>query len=251
MATLHLVDGTGFGEWLKQAREARGLTLDDLTRETKISLRNLEALEHGKLGLMPVFYQRAEVRAVARAMGLDEGVAVDRLDAAIAPSVLQSEPKAAHSKPRPALAEGFVALSLGALVLAVVWTGSAMVGGTPATPLPAAAGQPERVAAVPQPPSLTESPAQAPADVALTDTPAEEVETSPGALAVLVVRTQPPGARVTVNGIGWGVSPVTIRVPAGEKYIRATKEGFAGMERALALTDGARQELNVRLRPVD
>ena len=85
----------------------------------------------------------------------------------------------------------------------------------------------------------------------MAGTPAEEVEPSPGTLAVLVVRTEPPGARVTVNGIGWGVSPVTIRVPAGEKHIRATKEGFAGIERAMALTDGGRQELNVRLLPAD
>ena len=102
MATVHFVnapDGwvrqadqqesgsTGFGEWLRRAREARGLTLDDITRETKIPLRNLEALEHGNLGVMPTFYQRAEVRAIAKVVGVDEGLAVDRLDSAIAPVV--------------------------------------------------------------------------------------------------------------------------------------------------------------------
>ena len=51
---------SGFGEWLTQARTARGLTLEDISRETKIPLRNLEALEHGDLGVMPTFYERAE-----------------------------------------------------------------------------------------------------------------------------------------------------------------------------------------------
>ena len=75
----------GFGMWLRRAREARGLTLDDVIRETKIPLRNLEALEHGQLGALPEFYQRAEVRAVARALGVDERMAIGRLDSAITP----------------------------------------------------------------------------------------------------------------------------------------------------------------------
>src|SRR5687768_130101 len=75
--------GSRFGEWLAQAREARGLTLDDVSRETKIPLRNLEALEHGDLEFIPAFYQRAEVRAIARAVGVDEGLAIGRLDTAI------------------------------------------------------------------------------------------------------------------------------------------------------------------------
>jgi hypothetical protein len=53
---------------------------------------------------------------------------------------------------------------------------------------------------------------------------------------------------VTVNGISWGVSPVTIRhLPPGAKRIRATKEGFAASEQVFTLVDGQRQTLNLRL----
>jgi hypothetical protein len=62
------------------------------------------------------------------------------------------------------------------------------------------------------------------------------------------VTTQPAGARITVNGIGWGVSPVTIRhTPAGEKRIRVSKEGYASVERILRVDAGRRQELDVQL----
>jgi hypothetical protein len=56
------------------------------------------------------------------------------------------------------------------------------------------------------------------------------------------VRPTRPGRAVTVNGISWGVSPVTIRHSApGAKRIRATKDGFAAAEQVLALGDGQRQ----------
>src|SRR5205823_3114119 len=42
----------------------------------------------------------------------------------------------------------------------------------------------------------------------------------------LMVITEPPGARVTVDGIGWGVAPITIRyLPPGTKLIRFSKDG--------------------------
>src|SRR5687767_14226129 len=99
MATVHLVqtahgwphhtddDGgaTRFGEWLRRTREARGLSLDDICRETRIPRRNLAALELGHLEVPPTFYQRAAVRAVAKAVGVDERLALERLDSAITP----------------------------------------------------------------------------------------------------------------------------------------------------------------------
>jgi hypothetical protein len=54
----------------------------------------------------------------------------------------------------------------------------------------------------------------------------------------LVVTSIPRGARVTVNGIAWGVTPVTIRhLPPGDKVIRVTKDGYFGAERRLSLRD--------------
>ena len=253
MATAHVIgppdgwarraeqqDGrTGFGEWLRRAREARGLTLDDLTRETKIPLRNLEALEHGDLGAMPTLYQRAEVRAIAKAVGVDERLAVDRLASAITPVVAQSEAKVSRPALKLTLTLVLVAFALGAFMLA------ASVRRTADAPSTATAGRREPVAVAPQP-TVVEPPALSQALPAAVATPA--VAASATSITELVVRTEPSGAHVTVNGIGWGVSPVTIRhLPPGEKHIRATKEGFAATERVLALDAGQRQALDLRL----
>jgi hypothetical protein len=55
----------------------------------------------------------------------------------------------------------------------------------------------------------------------------------------MIVTSIPEGARVTVNGIAWGVTPVAIGyLPPGNKIIRVTKDGYAGAERRLMLGDG-------------
>lgn len=67
----------------------------------------------------------------------------------------------------------------------------------------------------------------------------------------LVVTSDPPGARVTVNGIGWGVTPVTIPyLPFGTKQVRLIKPGYESEERTLRLeSNRPRQTLRVTLRP--
>ena len=286
MATVHLVktpdqwirqasqqpEGrTGFGEWLRRAREARGLTLADITRETKIPLRNLEALEHGNLGFVPAFYERAEVRAIARAVGVDEGLAIGRLDSAIAPVAPVPKPRAAVSTH-----EIGVPAVLGALALALlVWTaanpGRSSSGGvaeraparadtTPVAPSgqepltrasqPSSADRSDVAPAAPTPSAIPVA-AQVETAAATQMAPADatkEVAAPIGAVTQLVVRTEPAGARVTVNGIGWGVSPVTIgHLPPGTKHIRITKEGFASAERVLTIETGQQQTIDLQL----
>jgi hypothetical protein len=48
----------------------------------------------------------------------------------------------------------------------------------------------------------------------------------------LRVTSTPPGARVTVNGIGWGQTPLTIgHLPLGTKTVRVTRDGYASQQR--------------------
>src|SRR5262249_31324395 len=50
----------------------------------------------------------------------------------------------------------------------------------------------------------------------------------------LFVLTQPAGASVTVNGVGWGAAPVTIRyLPPGEKLIRVSRDGDCAARRGV------------------
>ena len=281
MATVHLVktpdqwihqtsqqaDGrTGFGEWLRRAREARGLTLADVTRETKIPLRNLEALEHDNFGFVPAFYERAEVRAIARAVGVDEGLAIGRLDSAITPVVPEPKPRLAVSTHQIGLPVVLGALALGLLVWTLANPGRSWSGGaaepapTRAVTAPVVVSDRGPVTRASQPSSADVADAAPAAATAVAIPVAAQVETTVatpvapadattiGSVTQLVVRTEPAGAHVTVNGIGWGVSPVTIRhLPPGAKHIRVTKEGFVSTERVLTIDTGQQQALDLHL----
>lgn len=50
----------------------------------------------------------------------------------------------------------------------------------------------------------------------------------------LVITTTPAGAHVTVDGVGWGATPLTIRyLPGGMKRVRITMDGYASQERTV------------------
>jgi cytoskeletal protein RodZ len=62
-----------FGENLRREREMRGITLEEIAANTKISLHFLGAIEADELGKLPGgIYTRNFIRAFARYLGLDE-----------------------------------------------------------------------------------------------------------------------------------------------------------------------------------
>jgi cytoskeletal protein RodZ len=63
---------TELGTRLKEAREAKGYSLDDLQNMTKIQKRYLVGIEEGNYDMMPgKFYVRAFIKQYAEAVGLD------------------------------------------------------------------------------------------------------------------------------------------------------------------------------------
>ena len=261
---------TQFGGWVKHAREARGLTVEAIALVTKIPSRHVEALERGDPVPLPAFYQRAEVRAVARAVGVDEQLAVDRLEAEMpalaaprrAPAPLMSlEP----SEPRSIRLDHVLAI-IGTGVLVAAFTGwgpfdrSAASRDTVELPRTAPAAVPQAAAAplpieVPSPPPVNTSSPAVETEAAPIDTPIE-LEAAPAPLVAaasateLVVRTEPDGARVTVNGIGWGESPITIRnLEPGEQHIRVTMDGFTATERSVVIDEGRQEAVDIGLNP--
>ncbi|WP_404450124.1 DUF4115 domain-containing protein [Sutcliffiella horikoshii] len=66
---------TELGNRLKQAREEKGLSLEDLQSVTKIQKRYLIGIEEGNYSIMPgQFYARAFIRQYSEAVGLDPEV---------------------------------------------------------------------------------------------------------------------------------------------------------------------------------
>ena len=117
-------DGAGLGELLRAARERRGLTLEQVSHETKIPRRHLEALEHDNLAALPgPFYQRAEIRTYARVLNLDPDVALARLARGLASSVagnVSSKPPTAHKASRASHLTPLAPIALGLVLTAVV-----------------------------------------------------------------------------------------------------------------------------------
>lgn len=75
---------------LRLAREARGITLDDIAHTTLINVDFLRAIEEGNTDILPATYVRAFLRAYATSVGLDPGYVMRRFegkvgDAAVTP----------------------------------------------------------------------------------------------------------------------------------------------------------------------
>jgi transcriptional regulator with XRE-family HTH domain len=96
------------GQILRQAREQRGVALQDIARETRISTRYLEAIENEDTRTLPKdFFYRSFVRQYAAYMGITAEVdaALQRENLAAAPVESQSTPaSSALFAPRPAVA---------------------------------------------------------------------------------------------------------------------------------------------------
>jgi cytoskeletal protein RodZ len=280
-------DHEGLGELLRRARERRGLTLEQISNETKIPQRHLEALERDNLAAVPSgFYRRAEVRTYARAVNLDQNLALALLERALEPPRAVEAVRETPRTEERMLSPRRLLIVIGVVVVAAVFgraTGgrqqdldgdadghsatNALQHNIPPvreTPRDAVVDLSQRIqldqAAPPStrsrgaPAAATEQPAGARTSAALTGgiavPPAQGEARAPAdSVTELVVTTQPAGARVTVDGVGWGSAPVTIRyLPAGNKRIRVSKEGYATEERMVSLAEGHLRMLDIRLR---
>jgi cytoskeletal protein RodZ len=264
-------DGAAFGDFLRLARERRGLTLQQISSETKIPWRHLDALEHGRLNAVPGgTYRRGEIRAYAEVVGIDKSVALARLDRALesADPLPPPQPPSIWSGPNAAAIRNWALVAVAvAIAAALVITNSWSRGQTrtvvahdAATPraasraidaqpaarvsneIPPADLRPSAAAASPVAPAApaaavpTPAPAVRPPVVSeraepAAPTPAPAVATAAAtSLAAgpgeegLVVTSDPPGARVTIDGVaasGRANGPRVVGAPARHPARRA------------------------------
>jgi len=240
------------GDMLRRARELRGLTLERIASETKIPQRHLEAFERDNLAAVPSgFYQRAELRTYAQAVGLDQQLALAKLESALTPADTHDPPETQASK-APASPLPYIVIAVAAIAVTGVLFGRASV--EPTVPLaPPVTNQspaePSSVAPVVSEPVKSSEPAAAVPTIQVTTEPTQAVAPAPvGSVTELVVTTEPEGARITVNGIGWGSSPARIQyLEPGAKRIRVSKEGYAAVERVVQINEHRRHTLNIQL----
>jgi len=266
------IDPAEFGERLLRGREQKNRRLEEIADTTKIAIHQLRSLERGDLQRLPGgIYRRAIVRQYAAAVGLNVedtlrdlasigGKADGRDEAAEAVAVPRGD--AGSSPFSTALWSSTAALVVLGAVAAI--TTSWYRGGATAR----AADVPVTATSVTTP----ETDAPAIALVAGTEgvrADAGNVEHATDATALrnepetdnvaevnategeLRITSEPAGALITVNGIGWGVTPVTIPyMPFGKKVIRATKPGYLTAQRGFDFVPDRRvRSVRIQLSP--
>ncbi len=251
------------GAVLRSAREARGVELADIARETRVPLRHLSAIEadhHDSLPALP--YAIGFVKAFARAVGVDAEMAGARFRA--------ETDKLAHVPVAPAMIpvderrlppRGLVAASLAALLAivagVVAWSAGAfdpapptvaVAGATPAhaplspsaeSPAPPTAAPPTAAAAQP---TATPEPQQA---AAAAPSPAPAIgPNAPSASSsgrVVITANEDAWIKITAfdPAVGKVVAVKTGVLAKGERFVPPPTPGqrlWTGRAGALAIT---------------
>jgi len=229
---------TPLGETLQRARLARGVTLQEAERTTRISHRYLEALENENFGLLPApVYARGFLRTYARYLGLEPGdllplFPVGYLDVPL----LQPMPKV--TTPRTWPGSGLLAAGVVAVLLIVV-VGLYALGGSegssqplfgPGTQSPessAAPTQARAVAPITVEPASTATPAPAGEAPPAGETPTAAAVVPPAG-TMPDVQNQPL-ADATATLRSFNLSYLTVQVtsdlPAGQVIRQSPSPG--------------------------
>jgi cytoskeletal protein RodZ len=215
------------GSYLRGAREARQLTLDDIAKSIKIKRALLADLEQNNVSRWPTqrVYRHGYLRAYATAVGLEPTHVLARFDEEFG----DQHPVAFHGRPRKPVKPvpfGFVrtAVLLASLVILIGVAvrlsdpiDQAMAVTREPAELPETQAAPEVSSVILPAPSVPAEPADETTDV--TDATTIEGE--------IRITSRPPNAHVTVNGIAQGSTPIRVRyLPLGTYTVRVIHPGY-------------------------
>jgi len=250
------------GQTLRAAREAQGLSLQDVSSRTRIQAAFLEKIEQGEMeGLPAISFTRGFIRNYAQMLGVDEpelqeqlrqlGQAVEAVPALpmkpLTERLLDAEKSAAIPWPQIAL--------LGLLAILVLWVGYLLVRvflpsdtayeppaktsavQASAVPAPAAPRPPGSGAAIPPVPPLSSAPSTAPSAAApAAGAPAARPGMGPSALRVRIQGLEDTWVRYSVD-----------RGPALEVLMRPAETATLDAEDEVRLTIGRSQGVSLYL----
>jgi len=210
---------SAFGENLRREREMRGVSLEEISSATKISIRFLEAIEREDFSKLPGgIFSRSFIRSYARYLGLDEERAVAEYQLAAHPQVdfdLHRMPAGSARASRPPSRTPLIATLVAVVLLAggyVLFRYSRRAAEAPAPPppVPQATVKPPAPPVVPAPTTPGEATA-----VPSASTPAGQV--TPGAAPSTVPSTPPSTAAAATPspeaGPAKGLTPATPSSP--------------------------------------
>ena len=201
-----------------------------------------------------------EISHIAHDAGLTQDGVVASLQRAVAESVDREAARRTtreHDNKRlRTLAFAVTAALTAGMVFGILWQPSGSV-----TPASAVTTVPRSAVAPPQVPQPTaavvQTPEQVAAQAAVTTNlkprdprppRSRPIAVTPADSGELVIVTEPPGARVTVDGVGRGVTPLTLRgVTPGARRVRVTKDGYTGAERVVSMAQDAGRTVRIPL----
>ena len=236
-----------FGASLRAARLRRNIALNAVAAHTKINVAFLQDLERNDLSKWPAnqFYRESYLRAYAVAIGLDPREVIEhfRREFQTAGGSSTALPSTRPRRLTPVtipiiLAVTFaVAYTIARSLAPVAPAPARVIPETRSAPLAIDAGQPSLIETSESAPSAAarssiELPAQPMPETTTTSTSgAGEID------GELTIESTPSGARVLVNGLNRGITPVTVRyLPAGAYTIRVIHPGLPGVTRRATIS---------------
>ena len=132
--------GQSVGLRLREAREAKGLSLEDVARQTRIPIRHLEHIERGEWDALPaITYSVGFARSYANTIGLDGGAIGAEVREQLGGTRLGGTAATAYYEPADparvpprsiAIAAGMIVVLLA--IVYMLWRNSAVDDGAPA-----------------------------------------------------------------------------------------------------------------------
>lgn len=242
-----------FGEELRRERELREVTREQLADVTKVSVRQIEALESGRFELLPArVFARGFVLALARHLGLDaersaaafnhvhEAWSAEKEKTTTASASISSD-RLRLSRPRRSVSLNTTALGVGLALLLAVLTGAAALlksrDAAPEADAGRSGGRPE--VATPVPEALRLPPSVA---AAVVPVPSETPLVEPAVSREVPVAAAPSAAggrtlTLTFSDDCWTEVSVDGRIVAAELFRKGTTRRFEG-GRTFVLTLG-------------
>ena len=192
------------GDKLREAREAQGLTLQDIASRTRVPIRHLEAIEANRLEAMASpTYAIGFAKTYARAVGLDEkAIAAEMRESPqmpLSPRVgfEEYEPTDPRRVPSSGIATIAAIIAVILLVGVGIWYGTGLLRGNGDEP--AALATPGAEATVAAAPEATPAPV-AGGQVVLTATDSVWLRVYDAAGKTLIEKTLQPGEQYSVPG---------------------------------------------------